>query len=412
MAGNPRLRPLEAFPVEQQGKTFICLRDPLQVAPAVVITPAAYFILVHLDGRHGPVDIQEAFCRRFGELLFSEDLRALIDTADRNYLLDNERFRARQRELVQEFRRLAARPPAHAGAVYEQDARALERQLDGYFRSPEGPGPASLDATKAAPRALVAPHIDFHRGGPWYAWAYRELLQSAGADLYVLLGTSHCGGSTPFILTEKDFATPWGPVQTDKEFVRRLQSAAGEDLFADEHLHRGEHSLEFQVVFLKYVAELKKRQGGAFQIVPILVSSFHAMIESNTPPEKEPLIARFLGALREAIERDARRVCLIAGVDLAHVGAQFGDSERITPAFLRWVEAEDLRLIERLVTLDRAGFFHEVAKDRDRRRICGFAPLYSLLHLLDGVGGRLLKYRQAFTPETNSAVSFASAVFS
>jgi predicted class III extradiol MEMO1 family dioxygenase len=93
------------------------------------------------------------------------------------------------------------------------------------------------------------------------------------------------------------------------------------------------------------------------------------------------------------------------------VGAQFGDRDPLTPEFLKWVEAEDQRLIERLASADAEGFFHEIAKDQDRRRICGFSPLYSLAHLLNGSRGRLLKYGQAFTQETGSAVTFTSMVF-
>jgi hypothetical protein len=40
-----------------------------------------------------------------------------------------------------------------------------------------------------------------------------------------------------------------------------------------------------------------------------------------------------------------------------------------------------------------------------------FSPLYSLTHLLDGSRGKLLKYSQAFTQETGSAVTFSSMVF-
>jgi hypothetical protein len=90
---------------------------------------------------------------------------------------------------------------------------------------------------------------------------------------------------------------------------------------------------------------------------------------------------------------------------------QFGDREPITPEFLKWVEDEDLKLIERLEVVDSQGFFHEIAKDQDRRRICGFSPLYSLIHLLDGSRGRCVKYSQAFTRETGSAVTFTSVVF-
>jgi hypothetical protein len=64
-----------------------------------------------------------------------------------------------------------------------------------------------------------------------------------------------------------------------------------------------------------------------------------------------------------------------------------------------------------LAALDAAGFFNAIAKDQDRRRICGFSPLYSLIHLLDGAQGQHLKYSQALTPETGSAVTFTSMIF-
>lgn len=168
------------------------------------------------------------------------------------------------------------------------------------------------------------------------------------------------------------------------------------------------------MVYLKYVSHLQAERSGKprpFQIVPLLVSSFHLMVRSGTLPENDPRTANFLAALREMIAAQERRVCLIAGVDFAHVGMQFGDAEPLTPEFLRWVEEEDRRLIERLTVADPAGFFREVAKDQDRRRICGFSPLYSLIHLLDGSRGQCLKYSQAFTKETGSAVTFASLVF-
>jgi AmmeMemoRadiSam system protein B len=294
----------------------------------------------------------------------------------------------------------------------------LTAQLDSYFLAPKGPGLASgVNGATApkAPKAIVAPHIDFHRGGPAYAWAYKPLVEGAGADLYIILGTSHCGGQTPYILTRKDFETPLGLVETDGEFVSRLQEQCAEDCFTDEYLHRGEHSIEFQVLFLKYVAQKRAALTGQpekpFKIVPILVSSFHAMMMSQTLPEQSEAVETFLRTLREMADGDSRQICFVAGVDLAHVGRQFGDTEPVTDEFLKWVEAEDRQLVDRLAALDAPGFFKEIAKDQDKRKICGFSPLYSLIHLLDGARGNHLHYGQAFTPETGSAVTFTSMIF-
>jgi hypothetical protein len=415
MDDTPRLRPVEAFPVQQNGKTLIYLKDPLNFAAPLGISPVGYFILSHFDGRHSLLDIQEAYSKQFGALLLSDELKSFIATLDQHYYLQSERFENYRDGVIAEFRRQPVRQPAHAGGVYSPEPAQLTAQLDGYFAAPEGPGLPAPGNGSAAPRAVVAPHIDFHRGGPAYAWAYKPLVESAGADLYVILGTSHCGGETPFILTLKDFVTPFGLVETDKEFVHRLQGQCAEDCFADEYLHRGEHSVEFQVVFLKYIAHRRALSTGQperpFKIAAILVSSFHSMMANQTLPEKTPAVGGFLRALRELAAKESRQVCFVAGVDLAHVGRQFGDREPIDEEFLKWVEAEDHKLVERLAALDAPGFFHEIAKDQDRRRICGFSPLYSLIHLLDGVQGKHLKYSQAFTPETGSAVTFTSMVF-
>jgi AmmeMemoRadiSam system protein B len=169
------------------------------------------------------------------------------------------------------------------------------------------------------------------------------------------------------------------------------------------------------VVLLKYTAQLRvallREPERPFKIVPILVSSFHSSVMQQSLPERDAAVQKFLSVLRELAEKETRRVCFVAGVDLAHVGREFGDREPVTEDFLKWVESEDHKLIERLAALDAPGFFHEIAKDQDKRKICGFSPLYSLIHLLDGTNGEHLKYSQAFTPATGSAVTFTSMVF-
>ena len=415
MNDKPRVRPVEAFPVQQDGKTLVYLKDPLNFATPLGISPAGYFVLAHFDGQHSFTDVQEAYCKQFGSLLMSDDLKSFVDMLDQHYYLDSERFRDYKNAVVLEFRNQTTRVPAHVGGVYKADPEELKTQLEGFFSAPNGPGLPNSQLAGSTPRAIVAPHIDFHRGGPAYAWAYKPLAESDGADLYILLGTSHYSGQTPYILTLKNFATPLGLVETDRDFVQRLQAKCAEDCFTDEYLHRGEHSLEFQVVFLKYIAQqravLTGRPEKPFKIVPILVSSFHSAVVNQTLPEKDSAVGTFLRTLRDLAALESRRVCFVAGVDLAHVGRQFGDREPITDDFLKWVESEDQKLVNRLVALDAPGFFNAVAKDQDKRRICGFSPLYSLIHLLDGARGNHLKYSQAFTPETGSAVTFSSLIF-
>ena len=78
MLDKPRLRPIEAFPVQQQdGKTLIYLKDPANFATPLGISPVGYFVLAQFDGHHSFTDIQEAYSKQFGTLLMSEELARL-----------------------------------------------------------------------------------------------------------------------------------------------------------------------------------------------------------------------------------------------------------------------------------------------------------------------------------------------
>ena len=68
-------------------------------------------------------------------------------------------------------------------------------------------------------------------------------------------------------------------------------------------------------------------------------------------------------------------------------------------------------MLEYVEKLDGEGFFSSILKERDRRRICGLPAIYTMLKVLEAKEGRLLRYGQAYTPETQSVVSFASLGF-
>src|SRR5215470_6809933 len=183
MEDRPILRPVEAFPVQQDGKTLICLRDPAHFAETLVVTPVGYFVVAHFDGRHSLVDIQEAYAKRVGQVLPAEELAKMIEVLDQNYFLYNERFLERQKQIVEEFRKQPVRAAAHVG-VYSDKPEEVKSELLGHFTAANGPGVVKANGARETPRAVVAPHIDFHRGGPCYAWAYKELIETPGADLY------------------------------------------------------------------------------------------------------------------------------------------------------------------------------------------------------------------------------------
>ena len=68
-------------------------------------------------------------------------------------------------------------------------------------------------------------------------------------------------------------------------------------------------------------------------------------------------------------------------------------------------------MLEYAEKMDGEGFFESISRERDRRKICGLPPIYSMLKILEAKEGKLLKYDQAFTPETQSVVTFASLAY-
>src|SRR5262249_19672028 len=104
-----------------------------------------------------------------------------------------------------------------------------------------------------------------------------------------------------------------------------------------------------------------------------------------------------------------RRVAVIAGADLAHLGPRFGDPAPLAPDDLQRVGQEDRAMLAAVEAGDARAFFDVVAADGDRRRICGFSPIYALLRMLPGATGRLTPYGQ--WPDPQAVVTYASVVF-
>lgn len=417
MSPLPKLRDIEIFPIEADGKAQFVVRDPLEIQEeTIMISPVAYFIAAHLDGKNEAKDIQASFARYFDkQILPSDIIEKVVKTLDELLLLDNDRSRARAGELNKRFSDSGVRPSCHAGAAYEGDPDALALQLSGFFRHADGPGPVELKTNgKGGGRlvGLVSPHIDFGRGGPCYAWAYQEVLSRPMADLYVVLGVAHVSPPAPFVMTKKDFETPLGTAPTDKALVDEVAGKLDWDPFAFETVHRKEHSIEFQTVFLRWCG---KEKSADYKVAPILVSGVAGVQDPNGDKPDARRTFDFLKRLADAISGYQGRVCLVAGVDLAHVGRRFGDDFDITQEKLDWIEKEDQESIEATLKKDPDAFQRSVLKDGiNQRKVCGLGALYAFNWLMRELHpkaqGTFLRYGHAPDP-AGGEVSFASLSF-
>lgn len=405
----PKLRRnIDAFPLEASGQKVIGLRDPSDLSDKIVVVSyQSFFIISLFDGSHTLLDIKAEYTRKYGGMLFTEQLEDIVKQLDEHYLLESERYENYRLQLEEEFRKADLRTAVFAGKGYESDPPMMRKQLESFYDKPDGPG-NDVPVQKGKPiKGIIAPHIDFQRGGPCYAWAYKELAAFPSPDLFIIFGTAHVPTHNPFVLTRKKFETPLGEIETESDILDALEGRVDFDLYQDEIVHKTEHSIEFQLVFLNHLYKDKK----PFKIIPILCGSFHDVITEGSTPQQKPCFADFIDALKETVAESNYKTCFIASADLAHVGIRFGDPAPPSPAHLQSLESEDRKMLAYVEAVDGEGFYSSIRREKDSRKICGLPPIYSLLRAMDADEGRLLNYRQDLEPDGSSVVTFASMVF-
>lgn len=391
---RPRLVPLEPRPIElEDGSAAVVLRDPMGVLEgAALVSPAAYWVLAHFDGSRALPEVVQALAAA-GIRVQLADVERVAAQASEAGLVQGPAYQARREATLSAFR-AGPRAPACAGGAYPAGEQELREMLASFYTHPEGPGARDARSRRGeGVRLLVAPHIDFRRGGPAYAHAYGAL-EGCDADLFVVFGTAHASPPHLYTLTRQDYATPLGTVATDRSVVNALASElSDEELFEDELVHVGEHSCEFQMVWLRWV--LGDRP---FRAVPVLCSSISHLADPGAAT------ARFLAALERATR--GRKVCFVAGADLAHVGPQYGDPRAPSAEELAALGAQDRQTLGFLAAADASGFHRDATVDDARRRLCGVAPIYAAMRAA-ARGAGLLHYGQ-WTDGTDM-VSFAAA---
>jgi AmmeMemoRadiSam system protein B len=309
--------------IDPSGAPVTRLRDGERVALRHVDVPRPLDrALAFMNGTRSLRDIVD-LARRAGHALSVEGVEQLVAELEAAAMLEGPTRRERRRLLVEEFERAPVRAAAFAGGAYHGEAAELARYVQ----------EECIDAVKPPARAgevrgLVAPHMDLWRAAQGYGHAYAALTHGlpASLDTVVVLGTCHVGLRTPFAFSKKSFATPLGAMETDRALAERVGARARQDVFVEEYKHKGEHSIEFQVVFLRHVLGERAHD---VKIVPILCG-LGASQAAGTDPARDRDTEAVIEALKS--ELSGRNTVIIAGADLAHVGPRFGDPKPLDGA--------------------------------------------------------------------------------
>jgi MEMO1 family protein len=408
----PILRNLQYSPLKQGDEQYIVLWDPTGLSAEKLVVPLNFFYLFQFfDGEHSLEQVGAEYLKKYGEFLMPDRLNQLVSDLDEKLFLEGERARQAQQNALEAYRKSAVRSMAFAGKQYEADPVQLRVQLDAYYQSKEGPGTGPSEHAGQVIKGLVVPGFDMKEAGPIYAWGYKELREGQVPDVLMVIGTCHAGLEGGIALTDKDFETPFGRIPVNRPLIEAIRQESGEVFFQEELSHLREHSLEFQLPFLRHALG----ESRSFSILPVLCAFPPATL---TGGEYAPLFERvdqFLSVTRRAIQATGQQVCVLAGANLAHIGIRYGDQKPPTDFSFHRCMQTDLEMLKKVEEVDPEGLAEFILKEGDRRRILGFSAIFSLLKLIRSnespVTGQVLRYDRGITDQFNSTVTYASIVF-
>lgn len=379
----------------EDGEQFLVLSDPFGIADGPIMVHVEMLDLLQAcDGEttYNDLAVASAVAADGAEMM---RVRAFVQQLSTLGYLEDDGFVARQTVIEAEWDARSERPPVCAGTSYPADAEEAADFFATVLGLPSGQS-ATHDPTLAHPRAVLVPHIDYRVAPQVYAPGLLPL-RNHPAELVIAIGTSHYWSDDAFILTSKDYQTPFGTVQTDKVMVSLLAQTLP-NVAPTDVAHRPEHSLELHLTALKHLWA-----GKSFRVVPILVTP-----AACASPE---ILDHAVQALRSAIAASGVQAVWCISGDLAHVGRKFGDAQA-AEHLIDSVRDADARLLEHLERADAHGYDAELAASDHQFRVCGYAPTMVALHALKPGRGDVTAYDIWHEAETASAVSFASVVFS
>jgi AmmeMemoRadiSam system protein B len=165
----------------------------------------------------------------------------------------------------------------------------------------------------------------------------------------------------PFALCRKAFATPLGPWSRHRDASTPSPAAPTFDPYADQFNHKREHSLEFQVVFLKHLLGSR-----VSKIVPVLAGS--GSIRPAERTRRRRAVVRFLDGVRAWSSRARVASSSSPGPTSPTSARASATSARTTSEARSW-RSTDRASLDHAASLDATAFWSHVARDLDSSRV-------------------------------------------
>jgi AmmeMemoRadiSam system protein B len=385
----------------------LVVQDPLRLAPQPFVMPLQGKDQQQLQGEfrqwvgfmqslQGEEELGELFTRIGAPVEAQPQLVELVKKLDELGFLWGPTSEALERAKLDAIRAKGAfflpdeaRRPEVAAELGKFMSQALAAAEDPEFGTPVV--------------GIVAPHLDYARGGSNYAAAYKCLETGARErpDRVVVLGTNHFGLGDGVVMTEFGFETPLGTLRPDAPVLERLRDAFGDKLFKDQIDFAGEHSVNLHLPWIQHL-------WGDVPVVAALVPDpTVAMIEDDGARVSAK---EFAGGLKTVLAQAGGRTVVVASADLSHVGPQFGDRSALDAARRREVEEADREVLREFIEGPDRMLAH-FERNGNAARWCSIGNMFVAATAVPHATREMVAYAQSAEPNGGAMVTSAALAF-
>lgn len=248
--------------------------------------------------------------------------------------------------------------------------------------------------------AGIVPHAGWIFSGNLAATVFTAIKQVDGdVDTFVIFGAAHrYFDGKAVVYHEGAWQTPLGEVEIDTEIAQWVIDAGGEP---NPRAHAGEHSIEVQIPFIRYLFPDAR-------IVPVIV----------------PVVSfdhSFGARIGERISRQSeKKVVCIGSTDLTHYGPQYGFCPEGTGEdAIRWArEVNDMEFINHALRMDDERLLRTAV---EKGNACGPAAVATTIAAAKAMGsihGTLLGHttsseimKEKFDRSSEESVGYAAIVY-